>query len=84
LVIGFTIAAATGIFFAGLSRQMVESKIKQNRLYGYDLLGAGTGAIVFPLVIIPITGMLFGAIIITLSSLVVWLILLITARMKKT
>jgi spermidine synthase len=83
LVTGFTLAAATGIFFAGLTHEMRSLSIKQNRLYGYDLLGAGAGAIIFPLVIIPLAGMLFSAFIITLSCLAVWLILMITARIKR-
>ncbi|MFO7617576.1 MAG: hypothetical protein R6V75_10020, partial [Bacteroidales bacterium] len=83
LVTGFILAAATGIFFAGLSIEMKNLTIKQNRLYGYDLLGAGAGAILFPLVIIPLAGMLFSAFVITLSGVAVWVILILAARSKR-
>lgn len=70
----FLIALFTGLFFASLTRLLPESK-SRGKLYVFDLLGAAFGALVYPMVIIPIFGLLAGIGVISASGVLILIIM---------
>jgi spermidine synthase len=80
LLILFTlmVSTLTGLFFSHLTSILPDQK-SGGKLYVYDLLGAAVGALVYPMVIIPIFGLLTGIGFISASGV---LILLLQVRKK--
>lgn len=70
VVLTFTIALLTGIFFANLTRMLPDPK-SNGKLYIYDLSGAAFGAIVYPMAVIPIFGLLPAIGIISVSGVLI-------------
>jgi spermidine synthase len=72
LIILFTllISTLTGLFFSHLTTTLPDQK-SGGKLYVYDLLGAAVGALVYPIVIIPIFGLLNGIGIISASGVLI-------------
>lgn len=69
---GFALAAFVGRFFAGLSAALETNAARHDRLYGYDLLGSALGAVVFPMVVIPLAGVRNALFALALAGLLAW------------
>lgn len=76
LIIIFTFATAllTGLFFAHLTR-ILPDMISNGKLYVYDLMGAAFGALIYPMVVIPIFGLLPAISIISVSGVLILILL---------
>jgi len=76
LILSFLTAMLTGLLFASLTK-VFENSGTGGKIYVYDMLGAALGALVFPLVVIPILGILPALGIISGSGVLILLLLTI-------
>ena len=74
IVISFVTAALTGLFFAHLTR-VLPDPASGGKLYVYDLMGAAFGALVYPMVIIPLFGILPAIGIVSVSGVLILILL---------
>jgi spermidine synthase len=68
-LISFLSAFSVGSVFARFSMQFNES-VSSGRLYAYDLLGAATGALIYPLAVVPLLGIIPALMVISLTGVV--------------
>jgi len=68
-LISFLSAFSVGSVFARFSMQFNEA-VSSGRLYAYDLLGAATGALIYPLAIVPLLGIIPALMVISLTGVV--------------
>jgi spermidine synthase len=78
ILLTFMTASLTGLFFAQLTGLVSDPK-SNGKLYVFDMLGAAFGSLIYPMVIIPIFGVLTGIGVISTSGVLI-LILLIARR----
>jgi len=74
IILTFVTALLTGLFFAHLTKTLPDP-ISNGNLYVYDLLGAAFGALVYPMVVIPIFGLLPAICIISVSGVLILVLL---------
>ncbi|MFA5815269.1 MAG: hypothetical protein WC865_06585 [Bacteroidales bacterium] len=74
IILTFVTALLTGLFFAHLTKIMPDP-ISNGKLYVYDLMGAAFGALVYPMVVIPIFGLLPAIGIISVSGVLILVLL---------
>jgi spermidine synthase len=74
LTADFAMAASVGACFAGLCIRLEKDTGRQDRLYGYDLLGSAVGAIGFPLVVIPLAGLQAALLTMAAAGILAWAI----------
>lgn len=70
MILGFAIPVMAGAFFADLSARSGADSPASNRIYGYDLVGSAIGAILFPMVIIPLGGIRTALFALTLCGII--------------
>ncbi len=78
LMLAFSAAMLTGLLFSHLTKKLTGTASGGN-LYVYDLLGSAFGALIYPMALIPIFGLLPAIGIISISGILI-LILLNTGR----
>lgn len=78
IVTSFLSALFAGLFFTNQTK-VLPDLMSSGKLYIYDLLGAAFGSLVYPMVVIPIFGLLQAIGIISVSGMLI-LVLLLTGR----
>ncbi|MCX6226749.1 MAG: hypothetical protein NTV01_18710 [Bacteroidia bacterium] len=73
-ILTFVTASLTGLFFAHLTK-ILPDPLSGGKLYVYDMLGAAFGALVYPMVVIPIFGLLPAIGIISVSGVLILVLL---------
>lgn len=74
IILTFATALLTGLFFAHLTRILPDT-ISNGKLYVFDLIGAAFGALVYPMAVIPIFGLLPAIGIISVSGVLILILL---------
>ena len=74
VLLTFGTALLSGLFFARLTK-ILPDPLSGGKLYVYDLLGAAFGALIYPMIVIPIFGLLPAIGIISVSGVLILILL---------